>query len=80
MSGIDNQRVVSHLSIHVSWSSDEGDEAELSRRPEAIKAIISTTSQPTGLNQQQPSIIRREPPMVDKLTSVLGMFDLELIS
>ncbi len=58
MSGIDGQRVASLPSVHISWSSDEGDVVGPSEEPEPSIATISVYGQVT--RSKQASTSRKE--------------------
>ncbi len=78
MSGINGQRAASPPSVHISWTSDEGEVARPSERPEP-----STTTVPVhgwATKSKQASSPRKENLLVDELSLVLDETDLQSIS
>ncbi len=74
MSGINSQRAASPPSIHISWTSDEGEVTKPSEWPEP-----STTTVPAhgwSTKSKQASFLRKENLSMDELPPILKETDL----
>jgi len=78
MSGTDGHRAANPPSVHISWTSNEGEVARLSERPEPSTTIVPVHSRATKLKEASSS--RKENIPMDELPSVLKETDLQSIS